>query len=274
MQNASSYLIQQDHEAYTPIEHDTWRKLAARQTDLLKGRATSGFLDGLQRLDIGDAGVPDFAALNVRLRPLTGWEVVAVPGLVPDLAFFSLLAERKFPAGRFMRRPDQIDYIEEPDIFHDVFGHVPLLTTNVYADYLESYGKAGLMAHEHGALHRLARLYWYSVEFGLARTQDGLRIVGAGIVSSPGETVFALESTSPNRVAFDLARVMRTQYRIDDYQETYFVLDSENAWPVLDMAALPALWQGLDDTADIAPGELMAADKVIGLGDQSRHRAA
>ncbi len=269
MTYAASFLIDQAHESYTAADHDVWRRLAARQRALLDGRAGDSFLAGLDRLDIGEGGVPDFRSLNERLRPLTGWDVVAVPGLVPDLAFFELLADRKFPAGRFIRRPDQFDYIEEPDIFHDVFGHVPLLSQPAYADYLAAYGRAGLAAAERGELHRLARLYWYSVEFALAETPKGLRIVGAGIASSPGETVFALESPSPNRVGFDLERVMRTRYRIDDYQETYFVLEGEEAWPSLDMDALTASWDRLSGEPDLEPGDVLPSDRVLSRGDGS-----
>jgi len=220
---------------------------------------------------IGEAGIPDFKDLNTILRAATGWEVVAVPGLVPDLAFFRLLADRKFPAGFWIRKPEQIDYIEEPDIFHDVFGHVPLITQPIYADYLEAYGKAGLVAAERGALKRLARLYWYTVEFGLAQTPEGLRIVGAGIASSPSETVFALESPSPNRLGFDLGRVMRTLYRIDDFQETYFVLEGIEAWPSLDLDRLIPLWQDLEAEPDLDPGDIQPDDHVLARGDGSYH---
>ncbi|AWM87713.1 phenylalanine 4-monooxygenase [Microvirga sp. 17 mud 1-3] len=267
------YLVEQSFENYTETDHATWRTLATRQREILKGRIANQFLEGLDRLGIGQEGIPDFRVMNRRLREATGWEVVAVPGLIPDLAFFRLLADRKFPAGFWIRKPEQIDYIEEPDIFHDVFGHVPLIMQPVYADYLEAYGKAGLVAAEHGALKRLARLYWYTVEFGLAQTPDGLRIVGAGIASSPGETIFALESQSPNRVRFDLGRVMRTLYRIDDYQETYFVLDGVEAWPSLDLDRLIPLWQHLEGQDDIKPGDLQPEDDVLAQGDGSYHAA-
>ncbi len=168
------YLVDQGFANYTDADHETWRTLAAGQETILQGRIADQFLDGLDRLGIGEAGIPNFEDLNRKLRAATGWEVVAVPGLIPDLAFFRLLADRKFPAGFWIRKPSQLDYIEEPDIFHDVFGHVPLITQPLYADYLESYGKAGLVAAEHGALKRLARLYWYTVEFGLARTPHGI----------------------------------------------------------------------------------------------------
>jgi phenylalanine-4-hydroxylase len=266
------YLVDQGFETYTADDHATWRTLARRQREILKGRIADQFLDGLDRLGIGEAGIPDFREMNKMLHAATGWEVVAVPGLIPDLAFFRLLADRKFPAGFWIRKPEQIDYIEEPDIFHDVFGHVPLIMQPIYADYLEAYGKAGLVAAEHGALKRLARLYWYTVEFGLAQTPEGLRIVGAGIASSPGETLFSLESPSPNRVGFELGRVMRTLYRIDDYQETYFVLDGVETWPALDLDRLIPLWKELDEQADLEPGDIRAEDRVLTRGDGSYHR--
>jgi phenylalanine-4-hydroxylase len=267
------WLLDQRHEAYTETDHATWRTLARRQRAVLRGRVAESFLDGLDRLDIGETGIPDFRRLNARLSAATGWEVVAVPGLVPDLVFFKLLADRKFPAAYWIRKPEQVDYIDEPDVFHDVFGHVPLIMQPVYADYLAAYGRAGLEAAAHGALHRLARLYWYTVEFGLAETADGLRIVGAGIASSPAESVFALDSSSPNRVAFELGRVMRTRYRIDDFQESYFVLADANAWPALDMERLPALWRELAPLPDFEPGTLLPGDRVLTRGDGSHHRA-
>lgn len=267
------YLVSQGYENYTESDHYTWRTLAKRQREILQGRIADQFLEGLDRLGIGEEGIPDFRVMNQRLKAATGWEVVAVPGLIPDLAFFRLLADRKFPAGFWIRKPEQIDYIEEPDIFHDVFGHVPLIMQPIYADYLEAYGKAGLVAAEHGALKRLARLYWYTVEFGLAQTPQGLRIVGAGIASSPGETIFSLESASPNRVGFDLGRVMRTLYRIDDFQETYFVLDGIEAWPSLDLDRLIPLWRDLEAQDDIQPGELQPEDRILTHGDGSYHEA-
>jgi phenylalanine-4-hydroxylase len=267
------HLVDQGFDRYTETDHATWRTLASRQREVLKDRIADQFLEGLDRLGIGEKGIPDFRDLNRRLHAATGWDVVAVPGLIPDLAFFRLLADRKFPAGFWIRKPEQIDYIEEPDVFHDVFGHVPLIMQPVYADYLEAYGKAGLTAAEHGALKRLARLYWYTVEFGLARMPDGLRIVGAGIASSPAETVFALESPSPNRIRFDLGRVMQTAYRIDDFQETYFVLDGIEAWPKLDLDRLIPLWRDLEQKPDLEPGDIRPDDDVISRGDGTYHRA-
>ena len=215
----------QDFAAYTASEHDIWRTLYARQCALLPGLACDAFLRGLERLELA-GGIPDFETLSGRLRELTGWQVVAVPGLVPDEVFFEHLANRRFPAGRFIRTPEQLDYLQEPDVFHDVFGHVPMLADPVFADYMQAYGQGGMRALGLGRLHNLARLYWYTVEFGLLRTQNGLRIYGAGIVSSATESRYAIESPLPARIGFSLPRVMRTPYIIDDVQKMYFVVDS------------------------------------------------
>lgn len=171
------------------------------------------------------AGIPDFRGLSDALDRATGWRIVAVPGLVPDAVFFAYLAARRFPATCFIRRRDQLDYLQEPDVFHDICGHVPLLMNPVFADYMQAYGQGGLKAQRLGHLQRLARLYWYTVEFGLIATRAGLRIYGSGIVSSAGETVYCLDDPQPHRLGFDLRRVMRTRYRIDRFQNTYFVID-------------------------------------------------
>ncbi|OAN65443.1 phenylalanine 4-monooxygenase [Sphingomonas sp. TDK1] len=226
---AADWTIPQDWAAYTAEEHATWDKLFARQAKLLPGRASSAYLKGLEALRLSDSGIPNFEELSERLMRLTGWQVVAVPGLVPDDVFFDHMANRRFVAGNFIRRPDQLDYIQEPDVFHDVFGHVPMLADPVFAAYLEAYGRGGMRALELGALKQLGRLYWYTVEFGLVEEAEGLRIYGSGIVSSSAESVFALESDSPNRIRFDMQRVMRTEYRIDDFQQNYFVIPSFEA---------------------------------------------
>jgi phenylalanine-4-hydroxylase len=223
-------------------------------------------------------GIPDFTELSARLMALTGWQVVAVPGLVPDEVFFRHLSERRFVAGRFIRRADQLDYLQEPDVFHDVFGHVPLLADPVFADYMQAYGRGGLRAAGAGAIARLARLYWYTVEFGLvrdpdARERDGstLRIYGAGIVSSHGESVFALDDPSPNRLGFDLKRLLRTRYRIDDYQQVYFVIDSfdDLLRQTLETDFGP-LYDELADQPDIAIAAILPGDVVIQRGTQAR----
>ncbi|WP_230635420.1 phenylalanine 4-monooxygenase [Sphingomonas sp. Leaf4] len=222
----ADWTIPQGWDGYSAQDHATWDTLYARQMALLPGRASAAFLRGLDALKLSESGIPDFEELSDRLEALTGWRVVAVPGLVPDDVFFTHMANRRFVAGNFIRRPDQLDYLQEPDVFHDVFGHVPMLADPVFADYLAAYGRGGLRALGLGSLKQLARLYWYTVEFGLVQEDGELRIYGAGIVSSASETRFSLEDASPNRVMLDLARVMRTEYRIDDFQQTYFVIPS------------------------------------------------
>lgn len=220
------WTVDQGWDAYTDAEHATWKTLFERQSRLLPGRACADFVAGMEALPIAHDEIPDFRRLSDVLSARTGWQVVAVPGLVPDDVFFDHLANRRFPAGNFIRGGGQLDYISEPDIFHDVFGHVPMLMHPVFADYLQAYGLGGAKAQRLGALPMLARVYWYTVEFGLVRGTGGLQIYGAGIVSSFSETRYAIEDPRPNRLAFDLMRVMRTRYRIDDFQQTYFVLDS------------------------------------------------
>lgn len=220
------FTLDQPVEQYTEADHAMWRQLYERQEAMLPGRACDEFLDGLKRLNLSKDRIPVFHELNQILSEATGWKIVCVPGLVPDDVFFHHLANRQFPASWWIRKPEQIDYLQEPDIFHDMFGHVPLLINPVFADYMEAYGKGGLRAMEEGMLANFARLYWYSVEFGLIRTKAGLRIYGAGIVSSKGESIYCLDSATPNRIGFDIKRIMRTGYRIDTFQKTYFVIDS------------------------------------------------
>jgi phenylalanine-4-hydroxylase len=269
----SDYTIDQDWNAYTEVEHATWRTLFERQAALLPGRVTPEFLDGMHKLEIAADGIPDFRRLNDMLHAATGWTVVAVPGLVPDATFFEHLANRRFPSTCFIRTPEQMDYLEEPDIFHDVFGHVPLLVNPVFADYMEAYGKGGLKALDQDALGYLARLYWYTVEFGLIRTDEGLRIYGAGIVSSKGESVFSLDAPDPNRIGFDLMRVMRTNYRIDDYQETYFVIDSFDQLFEATAPDFTPYYAELRRLGDLEPGDVLAEDRVITRGTGAYHAA-
>ena len=268
----ADWTIDQGWENYTQAEHDVWITLYERQTKLLPGRACDPFLKGLDSLDLHRAGIPDFARINEELKRLTGWTVVAVPGLVPDAVFFEHLANRRFPAGQFIRRADQLDYLQEPDIFHDVFGHVPMLTDPTFADYMEAYGQGGLRALHLGRLHNLARLYWYTVEFGLMETPAGLRIYGAGIVSSRAESIFALDDPSPNRLGFDLERVMRTPYRIDDFQQVYFVIPSLQALLDATLADFGALYAWLAGREDIPIEAITADDKVFTRGAQTYAR--
>ena len=222
----ADYTIDQRWDTYTPEEHDRWNRLYRKQQEILPGRACQQFLDAVETLELSRSGIPNMEELSDRLEPLTGWRVVPVTDLVPDDIFFDHLANRRFPAGAFIRPEEEFDYLEEPDVFHDIYGHVPLLANPVFADFMQAYGKGGNRALKLGQLKNLARLYWYTVKFGLIRTGEGLRIYGAGILSSPHESVFALEDDSPNRVGFNLKRLMRTKHIIDDFQQTYFVIDS------------------------------------------------
>src|SRR5262245_47179912 len=258
------WTIPQAWDTYTTQEHAIWDQLFARQSNLLQGRVTDAFLNGLDVLRLSHSGIPDFEELSVRLRGLTGWSVVAVPGLVPDEVFFEHLANRRFVAGRFMRRPEQLDYLQEPDVFHDLFGHVPLLSNPVFADYMQAYGEGGLRATKLGTLNKLARLYWYTVEFGLIREKGILKIYGAGIASSYGESQYALYDSKPHRIAFDLERVMRTDYRIDRYQEIYFVIDSFEALRHQTADAdFGPLYGRLQGMTDLAPDVVLPTDRTI-----------
>jgi phenylalanine-4-hydroxylase len=267
------WTIDQGWDAYSSAEHRVWDTLYQRQAALLPGRACDPFLKGLEALDLHKGGIPDFARMNAELDRLTGWTVVAVPGLVPDDVFFDHQAHRRFPAGQFIRKPDQLDYLQEPDIFHDVFGHVPMLTDPVFADYMEAYGKGGLRALGLGQLHQLARLYWYTVEFGLLQTPQGARIYGAGIVSSRAESIFALDDPSPNRLGFDLERVMRTPYRIDDFQQVYFVIPSLQALLDATLQDFGPIYGRLADASDIPIEAILPTDQVLTRGTQAYARA-
>lgn len=261
---APDWTIPQDWAGYSAREHAVWDLLFARQTEMLKSRASEAFRQGVEHLRLSDKGIPNFEELSERLSRRTGWRVVAVPGLVPDEVFFQHLANRRFVAGRFIRRPDQLDYLQEPDVFHDLFGHVPLLTDPAFADYMQAYGLGGRRALEFGALHKLARLYWYTVEFGLIRERGRLKLYGAGIVSSFGESRYALEDRKPNRIVFDLLRVMRTQYRIDTYQPTYFVIDSfEDLKHQTADADFAPLYRRLEQLPDLPPEAVEASDQLV-----------
>ncbi|MEO0681919.1 MAG: phenylalanine 4-monooxygenase [Pseudomonadota bacterium] len=265
----ADWTIDQMWSSYSAEEHDRWDRLQARAADVLRPRACPEFLDALDRLQLSKGGIPNMEELSARLRPLTGWSVVPVTDLVPDEVFFEHLANRRFPAGAFIRPEREMDYLEEPDIFHDVFGHAPLLANPVYADFMEAYGKGGRRAMELGRLNNLARLYWYTVEFGLVRSEGGLKLFGAGIMSSAAESVFALEDGAPHRVAFDLERVMRTDYIIDDFQKTYFVIDSFDALLEACRGDFGPIYERLAGATDIAPHELIEGDSILSRGDLS-----
>lgn len=270
----ADWTVPQNWHSYTSAEHAVWDRLFARQAAMLPERVAPAFIDGLDILRMTKPGIPDFVELNCRLMRATGWQVVAVPGLVPDEVFFEHLSQRRFVAGRFIRKPHELDYLQEPDIFHDVFGHVPLLAHPVFADYMQAYGKGGLRAAKLGMIDALARLYWYTVEFGLIREDGALKIYGAGIVSSYGESVFALDDHSPNRIGFDLERVMRTRYRIDDYQQAYFVIDSfEDLLAQTCDADFGPLYDRLRNAPAIEVDDIIAGDRLLSRGTQAYARA-
>ncbi|MDB5616873.1 phenylalanine 4-monooxygenase [Tardiphaga sp.] len=260
------FTLDQDWGSYSAAEHDRWDRLFVRAQSVLQNRACDEFLGALKTLQLSEAGIPDLEKLSARLQPLTGWQIVPVAELVPDDIFFDHLANRRFPAGAFIRPEHEMDYLQEPDIFHDVFGHVPLLANPVYADFMQAYGKGGQRAMALGQLKNLARLYWYTVEFGLLQGSDGLRIFGAGILSSATEAVFALENSSPNRIGFDLERVMRTNYIIDDFQQCYFVIASFEKLLADSYGDFGALYAQLTEASDIAPDQLVVGDRVISRG--------
>lgn len=259
----ADYSVEQDHAGYTPDQHAVWGDLLARQQRLVSRYAVPEFLAGLDALGL-DARIPRLEQVSERLRRLTRWELVGVPGLIPEREFFAHLAQRRFPVTVWIRRRDEFDYLVEPDLFHDFFGHVPLLCDPVYADFIELYGRAGPRAIAHGGLGMLARLYWYGVEFGLMQTAQGLRAYGAGILSSAAETRYAIESPQPLRIRFELERVLRTDYRIDDFQRNYFVIGSFRE--LIDQAVqtdfLP-LYARYRDEPGIEPGTRCAEDKLL-----------
>ncbi|SHN18485.1 Phenylalanine 4-hydroxylase [Duganella sacchari] len=267
------WTIDQQWDRYTPEQHQVWATLFERQTKLLEGRACDEFLAGMRALPIAPDKIPDFRQLSAVLKQHTGWEVVAVPGLVPDEVFFEHLANRRFPAGQFIREASQLDYLQEPDVFHDVFGHVPLLMNPIIADYIQAYGVGGLRAKEKGVLDLLARVYWYTVEFGLVEQKDGLRLYGAGIVSSYTESIFALDDPSPNRVRFDLPRVMQTDYRIDDFQETYFVIRHLDELLQLAHTDFAPLYEQVAQRPVLQPGTILPQDQLVHRGIGTYHNA-
>lgn len=259
------YTCEQDWAAYTGADHDTYRRLYERQSALLPGRACDAFIRALPSLGIKDH-IPRFEDINARLRTATGWEIVAVPGLIPERPFFELLANRRFPVTDWMRSPQEFDYIVEPDVFHDLFGHVPLLFDPVFADYVQRYGQGGLKAHDLGAGELLSRLYWYTIEFGLIRQSDGLRAYGAGILSSPGELQHSVGTPGVRRIALDLLRCMRTRYRIDDYQATYFVIDSFDQLFEMTAPDFTPLYEAVRSAGELTADAQIASDSPITVG--------
>ncbi|KFN43782.1 phenylalanine 4-monooxygenase [Arenimonas oryziterrae] len=261
-------VVEQPWDSYTATDHEVWRALFRRQRQLLEGRACQEFLDTQDAMGMGEDRIPKFVELNRQLQAKTGWTLIGVEGLLPELDFFDHLAHRRFPVTWWIRKPEQLDYLSEPDLFHDLFGHVPLLMNPVFADYMQAYGLGGVKAHGIGpeALAELTRLYWYTVEFGLINTPAGLRIYGAGIVSSKGESIHCLDSAAPNRIGFDLRRIMRTRYRIDTFQKTYFVIDSFDQLMQATAPDFRPYYAQLATEATIPAGDILASDTVFQRG--------
>jgi phenylalanine-4-hydroxylase len=260
--------VEQPWAGYSRTDHEVWAQLFRRQREVLKNRATGEFLENQERFGMSADAIPKFDELNEVLKQGTGWEIVGVEGLLPDQVFFDHLANRRFPVTWWIRKPEQLDYISEPDLFHDLFGHVPLLLNPVFADYMQAYGRGGVKAHGIGpeALMNLTRLYWYTVEFGLIDTPEGLRIYGSGIVSSKGESVYALESDAPNRLGFDLERIMRTRYKIDTFQQTYFVIDSFEQLMEATEPDFRPIYERLASLSAFPAGEVQPGDRVLHRG--------
>jgi len=256
------YTVDQDPAGYTEAEHDRWRRLYRRQIELVPGRACDEYVGALRSLPYAQ-GIPQFEEVNRALGAATGWQLVAVPGLVPDLVFFDHLANRRFPVTWWLREEQEFGYIVEPDVFHDFFGHVPMLFTPLFADYIQAYGRGGLKAEGLGALVWLARLYWYTVEFGLIRTKGGLRNYGAGILSSPSEIDHALRSPKPRRVAFDLRRIMRSRYGIDAFQETYFVIDGFDQLFEATAPDFAPIYREVAGLRELAPDAALPEDRLV-----------
>jgi len=261
-------VVDQPWGSYAREDHATWATLFERQQQVLVGRACDEFRENQRRFGMTPDAIPKFDDLNRVLKGTTGWEIIGVEGLLPELTFFDHLANRRFPVTWWIRKPEQIDYIAEPDLFHDLFGHVPLLLNPVFADYMEAYGCGGVKAHGLGAeaLVNLTRLYWYTVEFGLIKQADGLRIYGSGIVSSKGESIHCLESAAPNRIGFDMPRIMRTRYRIDTYQKTYFVIDSFEQLMNATKPDFTPLYAQLATQESIPAGNVLQSDFVYNRG--------
>jgi phenylalanine-4-hydroxylase len=267
----SDYTVTQQYDQYTKEDQEIWRILFARQMPLVEKHGAPEVLHGMSTLNMSSQQIPNFGETNRTLDLLTGWKIVAVPGLIPEEHFYAHLAKKQFPVSVWMRNRGELDYLQEPDLFHDFFGHVPLLTNPVFARFMQAYGAAGPKADSHHAIKMLARLYWYTVEFGLIRTSQGLRAYGAGILSSKGETVFSVASAAPNRIAFDLIRVMRTNYLIDDYQKTYFVLESfDQLFHAGYDTDFAPIYDSYADEPGFAPDEVAPTDAVITHGAQRR----
>jgi phenylalanine-4-hydroxylase len=259
------YTVEADWRAYSTDDHDIWRQLFQRQTAQVERYACDEFVQALKALKLTDR-IPKFDEVNAILANATGWRIVAVPGLIPDDVFFAHLAKRQFPVTVWMRKPEELDYIVEPDLFHDFFGHVPLLFNPVFAGYMEAYGRKGPEALALGSVKLLARFYWYMVEFGLIRTARGIKAFGAGMLSSHSELAYSVSSPEPNRIRFDLERTLQTDYKIDSFQETYFVLDSFDELFAATQREFAPLYAALREQPVLPAATILPTDNVIHRG--------
>lgn len=267
---AADYTVQQRYERYTPEDQAIWRELWQRQIQLIRSHATPEFVAGVELVGAGPEAIPHFEEASAALRKRTGWEIIGVPGLIPEKEFFAHLAARHFPVTVWIRTREELDYLVEPDLFHDFFGHVPLLAQPQFADFVQAYGQLGPVAAKHDAYRVFARLYWYMVEFGLMQTPVGLRAYGAGMLSSAGETRYCLESPVPNRIGFDLERVLSTNYLIDAYQQTYFVIEHyDELFKAVLEADLDALFERFKAVPGLDPRSVLPGDRVIHRGSHA-----
>jgi phenylalanine-4-hydroxylase len=261
------YTCQQHWEDYSEDDHAIWRELFDRQSKMLVGRACREYLESLPKLGVTAKGIPDFRRMSDILEKATRWTIVTVPGLIPGDVFQDHLANRRFPVTYWIRKREQIDYLAEPDIFHDLFGHVPMLMNPVFADYMQEFGKGGVKAGGLDAADYLGRLYWYTVEFGLIKTkEEGLRIYGSGIVSSKTESIYCLEDARPHRIGLDLRRAMRTDFRYDKLQETYFVIDSFEQLFDITRPDFAPVYEEVRKLGDVEPYRILPGDKVLHRG--------
>lgn len=267
---ASDWSMPQNWEQFTSQDHERWRTFAAKQAKALEGLASATFLEGVRALELDRLGVPDFAIWNERLHSLTGWEVVAVPGVIPNAPFFKMLSQRKFPVANFLRQGPSFDYNDEPDMFHDVFGHMPMFIDPTFGEFMCAYGRAGIRAERLGMSDWLGRLYLHTVEFGLIQEGGGLRAYGAGLMSSHAETLHALTSPAPRRLKFDLPRLMRTDWPFDEFQPTYFVIESFDALlEEMETTSLKQVYDTVRALPLIAIGEPAPSDQPYVMPDNT-----
>ncbi len=268
------YTFDFDPAQYTDADHAMWNTLCKRQKPLLVNRACDEYMASVDTLGIFEEnGIPDWRRVSDMLEKSSGWKLVTVPGFIPGQLFLEHLSKRQFPVTWWIREPAKIDYLQEPDIFHDLFGHVPMLAHPVFAEYMQQFGLGAVKAKSLGAEEFIGRLYWFTVEFGLIRNPDGLRIYGSGIVSSKSETIYSLESPIPNRFHLDVVRAMRTDYRIDDVQKDYFVINSFEELFEMTKPDYTDYYKKLKSLPLIPAKTILPTDEVITKGEGATYAA-